>query len=297
MHTLQSRFRPSTARRATALLAAGATAAALAAAPGAATAAGLAGSSAATAQRATAAPVVVAHLGKRIRLSADRVHAGRVTFRAVARHGDHTLQLARLHNGYTLQEAGQDLSKAFGGDVAAIRRVDDNISFLGGAEARRRDPGRFSVTLRRGDYLALDQANNAVTDLHVVGKPIRHRAPHASSAIGMFSYGFGAHHRIPHRGWTRLFNQSDQPHFVVFLHVKRSTTARMVHKYFSSMGESQPSFGLPGGTSTGVISAGKQQLFHYNLPRGKWVIACFWPDDDTGMPHAFMGMWKLLVLK
>jgi len=25
-------------------------------------------------------------------------------------------------------------------------------------------------------------------------------------------------------------------------------------------------------------------------------VACFWPDYFTGMPHAFMGMWKLVTL-
>jgi hypothetical protein len=26
-------------------------------------------------------------------------------------------------------------------------------------------------------------------------------------------------------------------------------------------------------------------------------VMCFWPDDETGMPHAFMGMWKLISLR
>ena len=31
-------------------------------------------------------------------------------------------------------------------------------------------------------------------------------------------------------------------------------------------------------------------------PRGKYLVACFWPDYITGMPHFFMGMWKLINL-
>jgi hypothetical protein len=37
-------------------------------------------------------------------------------------------------------------------------------------------------------------------------------------------------------------------------------------------------------------------MLRYDLPRGEYLIACFWPDRLTGMPHAFMGMWKLVQL-
>ena len=50
-------------------------------------------------------------------------------------------------------------------------------------------------------------------------------------------------------------------------------------------------------TAVGVISPKYGETFHYSLPAGKYLIRCYWPDDDTGMPHAFMGMWKLIWLK
>jgi hypothetical protein len=34
----------------------------------------------------------------------------------------------------------------------------------------------------------------------------------------------------------------------------------------------------------------------YDLPAGKYFIACFWPDYFTGMPHFLMGMWKLVTI-
>ncbi|MGH3412082.1 MAG: hypothetical protein ACRDPH_03250 [Marmoricola sp.] len=282
---------PPIGRAATALATAGVTAAALAAVPASANAV-------AVQSKTGPAHMVVAHMGKSIHLSVGhRVHAGRIMFRVVTRHGAHSMQIARLHNRYTVQQANADLNKAFGGDVAAVRRVDHNIGFLGGAETRPHKPGMFSTVIGRGNYLVLDQDGNAVTALHVFGHTIKRRAPHTSSSIGAFSYGFGVRHTIPHRGWTRVYDQSDQPHFVEFIRVKRSTTPKMVRKALSPSATSQPSFVLPGGTGTGVFSPGRGQFFHYALPRGKYLIACFWPDDDTGMPHAFMGMWKLIVLR
>jgi hypothetical protein len=37
-------------------------------------------------------------------------------------------------------------------------------------------------------------------------------------------------------------------------------------------------------------------MLSYDLPAGEYLLACFWPDRFTGMPHFFMGMWKLINL-
>lgn len=34
----------------------------------------------------------------------------------------------------------------------------------------------------------------------------------------------------------------------------------------------------------------------YNLPAGTYVLLCFVADDVTGMPHALMGMHKVIQL-
>ena len=246
-------------------------------------------------------PTVVAHVSNSaIHLSVGhRMHAGRVIFRVMTRQGRHTLQLVRLHRGYTLKEAMRDFSKAFQGDIQAIRRIDDKISFLGGASARPGKAGEFAVNLRAGRLLAFDQDSNAqLTRLRVVGTaPSRPTVP-ASSAVTTFSYGFGVSKpTLPKSGWTRVRNQSDQPHFIVFQRVKDTTTNRMVRRFVRSGGQGNPSWALKVNTSVGVISPNRLEVFHYDLPAGKYLMACFWPDDDTGMPHFFMGMWKLIRLQ
>ena len=36
----------------------------------------------------------------------------------------------------------------------------------------------------------------------------------------------------------------------------------------------------------------------YKLPKGNYVMLCFWPDATMGgMPHAFMGMIREIKLK
>lgn len=260
----------------------------------------LSGAGSAAARTPARVPVVVAHVSSSsISLSTGaRMHAGRVIFRVVTGRGDHELQVARLHSGYSLAQAGADLNASFQGDVAAIRRIDDNITFRGGAEARPQRPGAFGVSLTAGRYLLIDQDSNATTWLRVTGTAQQRAKIAHQSRITTFSYGFGTTPAIlPASGWTRIYDRSDQPHFVVLNHVRKNTTNAMVRRYFASGGESQPAFALRANTSAGVISPDRGETVHYSLPAGRYLLACYWPDDDSGMPHAFMGMWKLVTLR
>ncbi|MGH3471022.1 MAG: hypothetical protein ACRDPG_03125 [Nocardioidaceae bacterium] len=241
-------------------------------------------------------PTVVAHMGRAIHLSVgESMRAGRVIFRVVTKHGNHELQLLRLHRGYSIQEASVDFGKAFQGNVPAVRRLDNNITFLGGASATPTRPGKFSVTLRKGRYVAVDQDSNALAMLRVFGTNAKRPTVPTNVGITVFTYGFAlSRATLPRSGWAHVVDRSDQPHFIEFNRVKTSTTNQMVRKYFNSGGQTRPSFGLRISTGMGVLSPTRSEMFHYNLPPGKYLMACYWPDDETGMPHAFMGMWKLV---
>lgn len=264
------------------------------------TAGSLLGGAAADASSPAKAPVVVVHMSSRaiaVGNGSHRMHAGAVIFKVETRSGDHELQIARLRYGYSLAQAGADVAKALSGNVAAVRRVDANISFRGGAEAHPRHPGYFAVLLRAGDYVFLDQNSNAYSVMHVVGTQPARTLPAHSGSVTTFTYGFGnTPTKLPASGWVRVRNVSDQPHFVVFNQVKPGTTDAMVRKYYHGTSQAPPPWGLRASTSSGVISPNIGQLLHYNLPPGKYLMACYWPDDETGMPHAVMGMWKLVWL-
>jgi hypothetical protein len=277
------------------------TAAAVAALSTAAVATGLViGAGPASASSPANVPVVRVHINsKSITLNTGRtLHAGRILFRVVTHDGEHGLQIARLHKGYSLQQAGADINSAFGGNVAAVRRVDHNISFRGGAQTEPKHPGTVGVTLSKGQYVFLDTEGNAFALVNVVGKAHPRKAIAYTGTVTAFTYGFAATpSTLPAAGYVRIVNQADQPHFVDFNHVKASTTPAMVRKYFKSGGQGQPSWGLPENASAGVVSPGRSEILRYNLPPGKYLLACFWPDSETGMPHAVMGMWKLVTLK
>jgi hypothetical protein len=257
---------------------------------------GIAITAATTATAAAATPTVTVHMTKHsVRLSRTHVHAGTIAFRVVSGdHRFHEMQVVRLRHGYTLQHAQADFGKAFSGNVKAIRRLDRNVAFKGGAPAHRSGyPGQVYISLPAGHYYVFDQDGQGLASLDVRGTEGNlPRVPH-SGEITANTYGFQVSH-LPRSGWVKIRNVSDQPHFIQMTRVKNSTTRRQVARVAHHPSNRQPSWILHAGTDSGVISPYRHEVLHYRLPAGKYLVACFWPDDDTGMPHFFMGMWKLV---
>jgi hypothetical protein len=128
--------------------------------------------------------------------------------------------------------------------------------------------------------------------------PTRAGVAHQST-VTAFSYGFvtsPSPDSIPASGTLQFYNQADQPHFLEIQRVKQGTTARQVRRVLNPNSHAQPRFLMRAHTSTGVVSPTFSEMMRYSLPRGEYLIACFWPDRLTGMPHAYMGMWKLVQL-
>ena len=225
------------------------------------------------------------------------LRAGRYHFHVVSPSGSHALQLLRFKNGYTVQQAMQDLPAAFSGNVPAVQRIDNGVVFRGGASAGPKHPGDMVVSLKAAQYMAVDQNGNAGAMLTVVGTAPKQVKSPFSGTYTAFSYGWGVTKNLPASGTVKVANQADQPHFLVVQHVKSSTTASQVRKFINSGAQGNPSWALRGSADSGVISPGQSQLLSYDLKPGKYLVACFWPDYFTGMPHVMMGMWRLVTLK
>jgi hypothetical protein len=249
-----------------------------------------------------AAPTITAKVtDSAIKLSSSSIRAGLVTFKAVDKKskGSAVLQVFHLHAGYTLQELSGDFGPAFSGDTAAIGRLDDNVDWLAGAEARQSHPGWFQERLTKGRYVFIDQNQQApiFSMLTVKGKVVKRQPIATHGTISTFSYGFRTDGKIRANGWVRATNRADQPHFIVLQHVKKGTTRNQVVKFFKTGGNGRPSWALRGSTSLGVFSPTKTAAWHLNLPKGRYALFCFWPDRMTGMPHVAMGMIDMVNLR
>jgi hypothetical protein len=225
------------------------------------------------------------------------LHAGRYRFHVTTPKGDHALQLFRLHNGYTQEQFGKDAGPAFqNGDVAAVDRIDKGAVFRGGAEATAGHPGDVYVALSEATFYAFDFNGNAHHQLNVTGKAPKQAQIPYSGTLNAYSYGWTVDGTPRAKGWVRFVNRADQPHFVVLQHVKQSTTNAQVKKFFASGANGNPSWGLKESFDSAAVSPTHEQVMRLNLPAGKYLVMCFFPDYFSGMPHAFMGMWRLIQL-
>lgn len=254
-----------------------------------------------------AAPVVVAKVSANaIHLSTTSVRAGKITFKVVdtKAHGVAVLQILRIHQGYSPGALQTDIGRAFGGpgvtldqQLASIANLDDEVTWLSGAQATPKKNGWFDIKLGKGSYFLIDQDGNGVTQLAVHGTTVKRTAPSAHGAsIITYTYGFDTTGTLPHDGWVRTTNKADQPHFIIAQRVKQGTTHRQVARFIKSGAQSNPTWALRANSGLGVISPGKTGLWKIDLPKGEYLLQCFWPDRMDGAPHFFHGMWQLVQL-
>jgi len=235
---------------------------------------------------------------KAISLSTTSIPAGNVVFNVKSVKGDHELQLLQLHSGYSKQQAEKDINAAFQGNKAAVKRVDTNITWLGGVDAPAGHPGTVAVPLKAGSYFAVDQDSNAVTPFDVVSATANYRTLYPNAYFTTKGNEFHPHTSLalPKGGWVKFHNNAEEPHMFVLQHVKQSTTNKDVQDYIASGSQQPPSWGLRESAGAAVISPGQTEVFNYHLPAGKYLVACFWPSIQTGQPHFAMGMYKLVEL-
>jgi hypothetical protein len=242
-----------------------------------------------------------------IHLSDAKFRPGKTVFKVKPHGKGGDLQVLRLRKGYSVGQAFADVGAAFGGDVKAVRRVDRNIVFYGGTVMAPKggDPTFWGVKIDKpGTYYVVNVDSNALTTFKVKGTMQKRHLPKPDGWINAVSINNGAGNAFrvgkhnPKSGWMSTANKAKEPHFVDLGHVKKSTTKRQVRKFFMKGAQSAPRFMAKDGAfmSTGIISPGKTFVWSYDLPRGKYLVDCFWPSKADGMPHALMGMWKLTHL-
>jgi hypothetical protein len=256
-----------------------------------------------TSARAATAPVVtIKSKAGALKVSDAKIRPGNTVFRVKNIDGSDSngpVQLLRLRHGYTLTDAFTDIPQAFGGDTTAVKRVDDNIVFLGGMiakGARTRPAQKWAVHLgKTGTYYLVNFNTQNLTPLTVRGSKQHHALPSQDGFINPASSHnaagntFKAGKHNPVSGWMSSTNKAREPHFIDIQQVKNGTTNADLTAAFHG-GGSNPFVRNGAKASTGVISPGHRFLWAYHLKQAKYGVFCFWPSVMTGQPHAIMGM-------
>jgi len=238
-----------------------------------------------------------------------RVSAGRVAISLHAVGGEGEVGVARIHKGHTFKEASTLFNKfeaSFGqqGPTPAglkdLRRAVKMVTFYGGLDSGSLTRVHGTVVLRKvGTYLVLNDSNgpSQPRKLKVTAKAGRRTTPTSTATVKTRNTKrFAGSRRLPATGTITFKNTAtNSPHFLVLQHVKDGTTRQQVIKALNSNGT--PGFVKGESVGTDVVSPGHSQTLSYSLPAGEYVEMCFFPDLQTGMPHALMGMVRVVHLK
>ena len=255
---------------------------------------------------ATTAPVAVTISAKRVVTMPTTIQPGVTTFKvtSAAKQGS-GFQLVRPAPGYTASEASRDIEKGLEqGNIKALKRFEANVTLLGGMTADD-TTDTLVVDLDPGSYWALDTNTNDPAKFFaftVDGVDTGNAMPEAVTIKAKLATTWAPKPAsIPHKGLLRFKNAASNNHFLEMGKLKKGYTYKDFKKWLAASQDGPPgpspvNFDI--GLGSGVLSPGYSATFNYNLPKGDYVMLCFWPDASMGgMPHAFMGMHRVITLK
>lgn len=255
-----------------------------------------------TTAMAAAAPVTVAIDSARMITMPTTVQPGVNEFVVTSAKAS-GFQIVRLAEGYTMAKAEADVKKGLdGGKMGALRRFEANVTLLGGAPSMPGKTAHFWVDLEPGSYIALDTwgKTNAAkwVTFTATGSETAASMPQGATVKATRSAKWAKKPKsIPNKGTLTFKNRSSSNHFVILAKMKKGATLKQI-KQFLQTEDGPPPVSFKHSLDTGVVSPGHTMAFDYRLPRGNYVMLCFWPDASMGgMPHAFMGMVRTIKLK
>jgi hypothetical protein len=233
------------------------------------------------------------------------VQPGVNQFRVTTEAKGSGFQLVQLAAGHTLDQAIADIDAGLdNGRLKALRRFEAHVTLLGGLSVLPGKVGKLTVSLPVGSYYAADIERNrpsAFTAFTVAGADTGAAMPDGPTVRAVRSASWAKGPRsIAHRGMLTFKNRTDQNHFVGLVRLKKGRTAQDFEAWVNALMEGEegpPPVDFRVAFDSGVVSPGQTAAMNYRLPKGDYVLACFWPDASMGgVPHALMGMFRGITL-
>jgi hypothetical protein len=260
--------------------------------------------------------------GTNVTLSRSSVNEGRVAFKVDTTNSTpgsgSQITLFRLVGHTTLDTFKADLVDEFSSDPAVAargtRELNRDFRAFGLADVSPGHPETVTELLTAGQYYLIDLGNVGngppnPTFTNFMVRPSGHDSSHRQGdshgpVIKLTSADrFVSPGTLPARGTVTVMNVADTIHFMEIEPVLKGTTDAQIQAWFDSFANGTPPPSGPPPFADGptggldVLSPGHQAELTYNLPPGTYMLACFIADDVTGMPHAIMGMHKVVTLK
>jgi hypothetical protein len=260
--------------------------------------------------------------GTSVAIDDHSIRAGKVRFEVsstnavTAEGGGSQITLFKLTEGTTTDELFASLAKEFSEnpDIAKVGTTElrAGATYYGLADVGPDNPEVVTEFLNRGTYYLVDLANvdptkttPEVTTLRVRGHDDSDGHLRADVAVKVRGDRFRTADSWPAEGSYTFTNADDTIHFMAIAPVVDGTTDEQIQAFFETPPPADPNTppaepeffreGPSGGND--VVSPGNTIKVRYDLPAGTYVLLCFIADEETGMPHAVMGMHKVIVLK
>jgi hypothetical protein len=251
--------------------------------------------------------VHVAGTGSSVALDHRHIRAGSIQFAVTTTSPNGSnIVLFKPKRGKSSADVQKDLADEVGPNGAlGTRELMRDATFYGLADIAGGASALVTENLDPGRYFALDLAGDPSAEVpQRLDVSADRRGVEQDSDLASQVYTaavepdrFQAPRVWPHKGTFTFYNRSDTLHFMDLIRVKPGTTDAEIQKYFDSQSQDPPPFAMDGpGAGIDVLSPGHDAQVSYDLPTGTYVLLCFVADDQTGMPHAAMGMHKVVVL-
>jgi hypothetical protein len=230
-----------------------------------------------------------------VRLPAT-IHPGRAQIRVDGPVGEE-LQIVKPRHGANTTDLARDVTEIGEGKPQDVER---DFVELGGALTG----ASFIQTLNPGTYYALDSNSSTVTPAQITTFTVRGTwqdaaLPKITGSITAIKEMTWSNYpaSIGPTGYLDFSNDSSGTHFVVLSQLQPGTTLAEVNAELNSTSDPNTSVFTGTETDSGVLSPGQRELLSYSLPKGLYAVLCFWPDDETGIPHSLMGMVRLITIR
>lgn len=216
------------------------------------------------------------------------------------------LQIIKPHAGYTKREFVRD-ARAIFEDPEGLKRFEASVDLVGGVGSTRSEHGVMWARLTVGKYWVLDVTPRRilagkVLTVQVGGDSVGGVLPLRTRLRAVNEVDFGpAPRTIPRAGILTLRNDSTDNHFFSAAKLKRGKTVADFRAWVEDLmaGNERPApVRWNVGFDSGVVGPDHAMAMQYRVPRGRYVLMCWWPDAEMdNMPHVFMGMYRGLRVR
>jgi hypothetical protein len=258
--------------------------------------------------------------GSSATVSSHEVHPGVVTLsiKAGAKAGA-SVTVVSLHHGATLARFLADLTTAASQNakpadvITAIKDIDKIAVAYGGGDTLPGKSVTDTITLpHAGNYYVVSTSGAAAVNLATIeaeGSLVRSGNPSFSATVTLGDESkdiITTSGHLPRHGTIKVHNDGNVIHLLQMTKVANGVTDAQVQAEYNQLLAGQfPPTSDPAGllspptvlVGSDAVSPGLSDRLAYNVPKGTYLLQCFVPDDMTGLPHAFMGMHKVVVIK